>query len=253
LALTLRDAFTLVGAGVHRGGTSRVTVRPGERGYHLWHGGGQAPIDRGTASAVAGATIVRGPAFSVGVVEHLLAALYALDVLHAEIEVEGDEIPILDGSAQPFVDAILAAGRVDGPEVTAIHADIAVDGASVRPGGPTWGVDVDFGPPPYPNGTLTIPANEVGFREISWARTFARASDVDALRAAGRGMGANLENTVIYGDDGPWRPERGPDEAIRHKLVDLVGDLALLGRPVAGRVHVSRGSHALHHRLIALL
>ena len=77
--------------------------------------------------------------------------------------------------------------------------------------------------------------------------------DVARLRAAGRGAGANLENTVIWGSDGPINPVRVPDEPVLHKLVDLVGDLALLGRPLVGNLRVQRGSHALHHDLVRAL
>ncbi len=256
MSRTLRGSFSLQGVGVHRGGPAKVTVRGGACGYQLWCRGASVAITPGCARAVAGATVIEGPTFSVGVVEHLLAALFGLGVYHATLEVEGDEIPILDGSSQPFVDAIDACGTEPAPPIFPIFTPVAIDGAAVTAGPATWGVEVDFGPPPYPSGTLVVPANEAGFRRVAAARTFVRAAEIAAARAAGRGGGATAENTVIYDDTGPWHPERafadgGPGEAVRHKLLDLVGDLALLGRPISGAVFVRRGSHARHHALLA--
>ena len=89
--------------------------------------------------------------------------------------------------------------------------------------------------------------------EVAWARTFVLAHQVEALRAAGRGRGATAENTVIWGGPNAPAGARSPDEAVRHKLLDLIGDLALMGGPVCARIRVSRGSHALHHALVAAL
>ncbi len=156
------------------------------------------------------------------------------------------EVPALDGSALGWVQAIDEAGRAEGPglevrEVPSRRVEAAGGQAWCEPGDDVIRVEVDHGEG-GPRGALEVPRTEAAFRaEVAWARTFVLERDVARLRATGRGAGASAENTVVW----PTSALRAPDEPVRHKLLDLWGDWALLG-PVRGRVVAIRGSHALH-------
>ncbi len=203
-----------------------------------------------------GATVLGRDGARVGTPEHLLAALWGRGVLDARLVLSGAEVPALDGSAAPWLDAIDEAGVVAGPQAVvkrvARPVEVALGGgvarltpAAVR----RVSVQVDFGPG-GPAGAAAVELGSPDFdREIAPARTFVLARDVERLRAEGRGGGATPENTVVW----PASALRFPDEPVRHKLLDLVGDLALCGVPVMGAIEVVRGSHALHHRLVRAL
>jgi UDP-3-O-[3-hydroxymyristoyl] N-acetylglucosamine deacetylase len=117
-------------------------------------------------------------------------------------------------------------------------------------------VDVDYGEPPLPRGTASVVLGDGAFRrDVAWARTFALERDVERLRAAGRGGGASYENTVVVGEGGVVNPGglRGEDEPVRHKLLDAIGDMALVGAPIRGRFEWGRGSHVFHHRALTAI
>ncbi len=260
---TLRAPLTLRGVGVHSGAHAEVTVAPAPFGTGValrrhGHARDVVPAQIEYVAGGDGATTLALGAARFGTVEHLLAALFGAGVTDADVSVRGAELPILDGSARPWSDAIAAAGTLDGPPgrtlVVRAPVEVQTAGGSARilpcPRCEV-AVDVDFGPD-GPRGRAEVALEGDRFRdEVSWARTFVLSRDVDRLRAAGRGRGATPENTLV------WRPGmtalRAPDEPIRHKLLDAVGDLALLGLPVRGRLEVTRGSHALHHALLRAL
>jgi len=112
-------------------------------------------------------------------------------------------------------------------------------------------VSIEFEGAPWVNGTAALRLESDTFAEqVAWARTFVLMDHAPVLREAGRGRGATEENTVVVGAEGPLNPLRAPDEVVRHKLLDAVGDLSLLGAPMRGRMKVHRGSHALHLALL---
>ncbi len=195
---------------------------------------------------------------TVGVVEHLLAALAAAGISDAEIEVDGEEIPILDGSAAPWSAAIGAVGRIEGPPIDpwrverSFSYDEGDSSVVLRPAAAfALAVEVDFGVAEGPRGRFQFSGGEQDFQlEVAPARTFALARDVERLVAVGRGRGADRSNTVVYGDPSDPSPLRFADEGVRHKLLDALGDLALLERPLRGEVTVIRGSHGLHVRAL---
>lgn len=254
---TLARAFEVSGVGLHSGDPVRVEVRPGGwgNGWTLGSGGQRVTVGPHTGSAVPGASRVHFPGSTVSTPEHLFAAAYAqgLTDLHIEV-VHGSEFPALDGSAEGWREHLDQAGSVEHgtADVVRLTAPVRVE----MKGGVAcaWpsdalhvGVEVDFGPE-GPQGALSIKLTQSTFEaEVSWARTFVLARDVQALRAAGRGKGATEQNTVIWGSE---QALRAPDEPVRHKMLDLIGDLAWLGRPLVARVEVVRGHHALHHALV---
>lgn len=207
------------------------------------------------------ATTLGRDGVTISMIEHLCAALHAIGVDAVEVRVDGPELPVLDGSAMRWMQALRSAGTrplgaLRRPLEVAAPVRVAVDGAwaEILPArGLELDIAVDF---PHPligaqrwAGAVT-PAT-FG-RELAWARTFGFLRDAEALRAAGLALGASLENTVVYDDDGVMSPGglRAPDEAVRHKALDAVGDIALLGRPLHGRMRASKAGHALHVALL---
>lgn len=256
---TLRTFVTWNGIGVHSGADCSVELRPAAfgDGLVLVVGEHHARIGIDAVVARAGATALRVGPHVISTVEHVLASLVAHGVTDAEIVVTGPELPIVDGSAQPFWEGLLATGTRDGPpiEPLVVTEPLAVQ---ANGGSAQWlpgdvcnvHVHVDFG---AFHGRASAVVPGPAFGAFAHARTFALANDVTAMLAAGRGRGANLENTVVWGDNGPQNDLRMIDEPVWHKLIDAIGDLALVGRPVRGHLVVDRPSHALHHAAIRTL
>ena len=194
---------------------------------------------------------------SIGTVEHALSAAAGVGLDNCLIEIEGPEVPILDGSALPFVRLFHAAGferqnALARPlsldrSVEVVREDRRVeyvpDGDNL-----TITYEIDF---PHPivgrqELTFTLKAEEFASR-IAPARTFGFAREVEAMRARGLARGGSLHNAVVLDDTGIISgPLRFRDEFVRHKVMDLIGDLALLGRPLTGHIHARKAGHALH-------
>jgi UDP-3-O-[3-hydroxymyristoyl] N-acetylglucosamine deacetylase len=203
----------------------------------------------------------------VGTVEHVMAALAAVGIDDARIEVDGPEIPILDGSAEPFLFLIACAGTREQAglrrsiEVLKPVRVTAEDGAyaELLPSGETaFDAELEIAFPGTAIGTqrLALRVTDESFRaELARARTFTLAEDVRRLRAAGLAQGGSLANAVVV--DGPLVLNPGglrqPSEFVRHKLLDVVGDLALAGHPIAGRFRGARSGHALNSKLLHAL
>ncbi len=201
---------------------------------------------------------------TVGTVEHLLAALRGLDIDNCYIEIEGKEVPIMDGSSQAFVNAIdevgtrtLSASR----KYIKVLKPIRVDE------GDCWGelaphssfhldVQIDFESKVIGSQRMAWEMSPGVFRsELSRARTFGFMSDVEKLWKAGLALGASLDNSVAIGDGKIINPEglRYPKEFVRHKMLDAVGDLALAGRPILGSYRSVRGGHRLNAHVLKAL
>lgn len=271
---TLAQAFECEGVAIHRGDTARLAVKPAPPGSGLHFtrvdldGAPRVPARFESVCDASFATSLAAPGrddVRISTVEHLLAALAAAGVDDACIELSGAELPVMDGSAAPFAEAIAKAGLrpVAGArdEIVVREPIVIEDGArsiAVHPH-PAFAIDVtiDFDHPAIGRQRIACDAMTPSWfaAELAPARTFGFIADLDALRAAGRAGGAALENTVVF-DERVVLNEAGlrfPDEPARHKALDLVGDLALLGAPLRGRVVVERGGHALHHKLVAAL
>ena len=201
---------------------------------------------------------------TVGTVEHLLAALHGLGIDNCYIEIEGKEVPIMDGSSQAFVTAIDEVGTrtsMAKRKYIKVLKPVRVDE------GDCWGelvphssfhldVQIDFEAEVIGSQRMACEMSPSYFRnELSRARTFGFMSDVEKLWKAGLALGASLENSVAIGDGRIINPEglRYPKEFVRHKMLDAVGDLALAGRPILGSYRSLRGGHRLNAYVLKAL
>ncbi|MBN2799822.1 MAG: UDP-3-O-acyl-N-acetylglucosamine deacetylase [Deltaproteobacteria bacterium] len=249
-------ALSLGGAGLHSGVSCMASVSPGPwgSGLVLVRDGVEHPVSLAHAAAVPGATVLGG----ISTPEHLLAALLGPGLTDARIAVAGPELPGLDGSAAPWCAALVAVGAEEEQPL----APLRIRRAWRHEG---HGGAVVLAPSDTLRVSVAVDYPEVGLRgEAAWspgqdfctqvapARTFALAWQVDALRAAGRGRGADLDNTVVLGPEGPLNPggTRFADGPVRHRLLDALGDLALLGLALTGHLRVIRGSHRLHQEAL---
>lgn len=200
----------------------------------------------------------------VGTVEHLMAALAGAAIDNAVVEVDGPEIPVFDGSAEPFARLIDQAGRTvqRAPrQAIRILKTVSVGDAgkrlTVRPA-PRFsiGFEIDFDSPAIARQTLALEVDPQTFRaEIARARTFGFAHEVEQLRRAGLALGGSLDNAVVIGDGRVLNADglRYADEFVRHKILDCIGDLYLAGAPMIGHVHGVRSGHSLNNRLLHAL
>jgi len=197
----------------------------------------------------------------IGTVEHLLAALAGCGIDNARVEVEGPEIPILDGSSAPFVALVHEAGIYEQRATRRfllIRRPIMVsDGDKMARLSPArrFSVDytIDFRHPLISDQQCKIEVSERSFqREIARARTFGFKRDVERLHRAGLARGGSLDNAVVVDDFNILNPDglRFPDEFVRHKILDALGDLSLLGMPIIGRLSAVKSGHALNHQLV---
>ncbi len=206
--------------------------------------------------------MVEADGTSVKTIEHLMSALAALGVRDAIVEIDGAEVPIMDGSAAPFMDALAPAIEPAPPrEAVRVMRPVAVRSkdafAAFLPfEGRRFDVCIDFPDAIIGVQRLTFDLTAEGFaRDIAPARTFGRLKDVDMLHRKGYAKGASLENAVAVDGARVANPEglRFPDEFVRHKLLDAVGDTALAGRPIIGLYRSHKGGHRLNYQLLRAL
>jgi UDP-3-O-[3-hydroxymyristoyl] N-acetylglucosamine deacetylase len=262
---TLASAATVEGVALHSGKIvrARLLPAPAESGIVFVRsdrGGIEIPARLEFAGPSFYATVLERDGVSVSTIEHLMAALYALQVDDLRVELDGPEVPILDGSSKPFVDVVLRAGREQLPAlrqyINVVRPLEVFEGEkriSVHPC-PEYRVTyaIEFEDPVLGYQELTASLwGDASFPEkLAPARTFTFRREVEALRARGLALGGSLENAVVIGEEGILNPPlRFPDEFVRHKMLDLTGDLSLLGAPLRGHVVALRAGHDLHARL----
>jgi UDP-3-O-[3-hydroxymyristoyl] N-acetylglucosamine deacetylase len=192
--------------------------------------------------------------------EHVLAAIYSCGIDNIFIDVDALELPILDGSARPFLDMLEAAGITKlrrRRRYLKVLAPVEVSDGDRRIGiypadNLFISVFVEFPHPMIGKQQIDLAVSRESFaKNLSTARTFCFLDDVERLRAAGLARGGSLENAIVLTREGVMNgPLRSPDEFVRHKALDLIGDLALLGRPLLGRVEAHKAGHALHTQLV---
>lgn len=270
---TLKAAIGCVGTSLHLGRRVNVTLRPAPAGtgivFHRTDLGVGIPARFDLVSDTRLCTVLAcpdQPAARVGTVEHLMAALAACGVGNVVVDVDGPEIPVLDGSSAPWVFLIDCAGLATldaaARAVEVLRTVRVEDGdafAELRPGAAPcldMAMSIDFDAPAIGRQALTLVLDEAAFRtELSAARTFTQAHEIEGLRAAGLAKGGNLDNAVVVDGARVLNPAglRRPDDFVRHKMLDAVGDLALAGAALHGRFTGHRSGHALNNRLLRAL
>jgi len=256
---TLRQEVGCTGIGLHSGRPVQLRLRPApaEHGvrFRRVDVGVEIAATLGNLSRQDHATTLCQDGVSVDTVEHLLSALYALGVDDVLVEVDGPEIPILDGSAAPFVILIHEAG-LRPLQVARQHLKV-LKSVEVTRGGkwarlcPAEHFEIDyaigFDHPLLRHQAMTFRVSGRSFTEmVAPARTFGFLREVETLRRNGLALGGSLENAVVIGESGVLNKLRYEDEFVRHKVLDAIGDLALLGHPLIGRLEASKAGHALH-------
>ena len=265
---TIHRPIEVSGVGLHSGVPVRIRVLP-------------APVSTGIVfvrtdldhfqiaaswrhvAKVSYATSLMRQGVLISTTEHLLSVFYAMGIDNALVEIDNLEVPILDGSGLPFVKLIEQAGirryrrkrrylRIRRP----ISVEDKGKRISILPAESfRLTCDTDY-PPPVGRQSIDLEVTPERFAgELAFARTFGWESDLDQMRNMGLIRGASLENAICFRRDGPLNPEglRAPDECCRHKALDLIGDLALLGRPLLGHVIAERAGHAMHAALVKRL
>jgi UDP-3-O-[3-hydroxymyristoyl] N-acetylglucosamine deacetylase len=270
---TLRSQATVTGVGVHSGLPVNLTIGPAsvDAGFIFVRTGleGSDREVRAEAESVIAtefATVLgdrEGPLVSTA--EHVLAALRGMGVDNATIEVDGPEVPIMDGSAAAFVAAIDQAGIVSQSAarrfiqvLKPVQVAIGDSFGELRPysAGFRADVEIDFANPVIGRQVYSLDLSAERFRrEISRARTFGCVNDVARLWSAGFALGASFENSVVFDETRLLNTEglRYSDECVRHKVLDVIGDLALAGLPLLGAFRSVRGGHKLNHAVLTAL
>jgi UDP-3-O-[3-hydroxymyristoyl] N-acetylglucosamine deacetylase len=270
---TLRSQATVTGVGVHSGLPVNLTIGPAsvDAGFIFVRSGldgSDREVQAVAESVIATefATVLgdqKGPLVSTA--EHVLAALRGMGVDNATIEVDGPEVPIMDGSAAAFVSAIDQAGIVSqsAPRrfiqvLKPVQVAIGDSFGELRPNASGFRaeVEIDFANPVIGRQNYILDLSAERFRrEIARARTFGCVNDVARLWSAGFALGASFENSVVFDETRLLNTEglRYADECVRHKVLDVIGDLALAGLPLLGTYRSSRGGHKLNHAVLSAL
>ncbi len=251
---TIARAITSGGFGLHSGEYAEMTLSPYDSGIVFKRNGVEIPaIPENVIDTRLNTTLGTG-GVSIATVEHLMSALYGMGITDCMIEISGDEIPSMDGSALPFVQMIQAAEvkELDGEtKPIVIDKPMSVEGEhawiKVDPGMFSLSYEISFDNVAI--GRQTYMYEGKGYvQEIAPARTFGLLSDVKDMVSMGFALGGGFHNALIFNDNKPLNPDgrRFKDECIRHKVLDMLGDLWLLGRPVLGGFHAYRANHGLH-------
>jgi len=271
---TLRDEVTVTGVGVHSGRNVTLALLPADddAGIVFRRVDAEGKTERQVRADVRAVTATEfatvlgdasGPLCSTA--EHLLAALRGLQVDNVIVEIDGPEVPIMDGSAMPFVEALDQAGLTDRAlprrfieVIKPVQVIKDKSFGELRPYEHGFRVEaeIEFDHPLIGKQTLDIDLTPDTFRnEIARARTFGFMKDVSKLWSAGYALGASIENTLVISEDRVLNPEglRYADEFVRHKALDAIGDLALAGLPLIGAYKTIRGGHKLNNAVLTAL
>ena len=271
---TIKKEVNVTGIGLHSGKKVLMSIRPAPENTGICFKRVDQDLDHLILASYSNVTKTRF-CTSVGVktdkgiiqvstIEHLMAAFSGLGVDNAIVEVDGPEIPSMDGSAAPFFTMIKKAGLKAQPALRRFFkikypVTVAMDGKEIRvePCQDFWidfSIDFDHALIKRQHFSSRITSNSFG-RYIAKARTFGFLHEVESLQQNGYALGGSLDNAVVVGKEGVLNGEglRSPDEFVRHKVLDLIGDLYLLGYPILGKVISNKSGHTLHHMLLTEL
>ena len=269
---TVRAPAVFAGVGVHTGAYTRVSVRPGgaDTGV-IFVRTDIADLDNcvpASAEAVCktqlGTVITNEAGVTVSTIEHLMAALVMMGIDNAVVELDGPEMPIMDGSSMPFIQILERAGKrmLNTPRrfIEILDTVEVIDGDKRAALKPAMRFEVAF-EISFPSAAIgrqyvDLPMDEHAFRrELADCRTFGFLHEVEALRAMGLARGGTMENCVVLEGDRVLNPEglRRPDEFVRHKALDAIGDLYVLGAPIIGRFEGELAGHSINNQLVRAL
>jgi UDP-3-O-[3-hydroxymyristoyl] N-acetylglucosamine deacetylase len=259
---TIKSNISFEGIGLHSGRKVSVRIKPAPANNGIVFvrrdlGNAEIKAIAPNTAATNLATMLRKNGAEVKTVEHLLGAFAGLGISNATVELDADEVPIMDGSAGPFIRMIAGTGIRTQDSVQPVLK--VTRPVFVRDGDKqlaVWPAEtqsisflIDFDHPLVQEQCMSYQASEENFiREVADARTFGFLKDVELLRSKGLAKGASLENAVALSDDGVLNREglRYRDEFVRHKVLDIIGDLSLVGMPVIGHVVAHKSGHALN-------
>jgi UDP-3-O-[3-hydroxymyristoyl] N-acetylglucosamine deacetylase len=264
---TIRTRVKVVGVGLHTGKETSLTFcpAPANTGVHFVRGDlpgrPSLPTHARHVKATSLATTIGGDMFSVSTVEHCLSAMAALRIDNVLIELDGPEIPIVDGSAKPYLDALLSAGLAeqDIPRryMTVTEPIYLGNDEKYVYVVPYHGLritcTIDFPHPKIGKQHLDLEINELTFsKQIAPARTFGFLKDVQTMQARGLALGGSLLNAIVLDDEKILNPEglRFDDEFVRHKTLDALGDLVTLAHPLMGHITLYKAGHDLMNRFV---
>jgi UDP-3-O-[3-hydroxymyristoyl] N-acetylglucosamine deacetylase len=267
LQKTIRKKTVVQGVGIHSGDSCTLTFRPAPPDSGVYFIRADLPgrpslkVTAKNVQATSNQTTIGGSEFSVATIEHCVSALSALRIDNLFIELDGPEIPIGDGSAKVFLDALLAVGIVEQDQprkycyvTEPIYFSEGDKHAYVVPyHGLRLTVTIDFPHPRIGKQSLDADINEQSFaRDIANARTFGFLKDVEALKARGLAKGGSLENSIVLDGEAIVNPEglRWVDEFVRHKTLDALGDLVTLEMPLMGHVVLYKAGHDIMNKLV---
>lgn len=271
---TLKTSISCKGVGLHSGDTITMVLRPGApnsgivfRRTDVAGAGALIPAQWANVNDTRMNTCIANEAgVSVRTIEHLMSAFAGMQIDNALVDIDGPEVPVMDGSASPFVFLIECAGVIEQSaprrairilKRVVIEEGDKVAALSPAPRGFSVRFEIDFADPAIARQECAVSLGNGAFKaEISRARTFGFETEVAALQAAGLARGGSLENAVVIGADHRVLNEDGlryDDEFVRHKVLDAVGDLYLAGAPIVGHFHGIRSGHALNNRLLRAL
>ncbi len=270
---TIRNPISCAGIGLHGGLPVTLTFRPAAVGTGIVFRRTdlgtevQARFDHVIDTRLCTVLAPEGrPDARVATVEHVMAALIAAGIDNVRVDVDGPEMPVLDGSSEPFLFLLDCAGRVaqDTPRtVIEVLKTVRVEDkdafAELRPSrapGLSLALSIAFDAAAIGRQAYTMRLSEQGFRsELADCRTFTLRSEIEAMRAAGLARGGSLDNAVVVDGAQVMNPAglRRPNEFVRHKMLDAVGDLALAGHPLQGAFIGHRSGHGLNNRLLRAL
>jgi UDP-3-O-[3-hydroxymyristoyl] N-acetylglucosamine deacetylase len=263
---TIQKEVFISGVGIHSGQQISLTLRPSACGRIIFHrldlGGRQVEVDPWKVESKNSSSLISEDC-AIQTVEHLLAVLYILGVDSLEIDLDGGEIPIMDGSALPLAKAILESGfrRMTGGRKTVriLKPYTLQEGQASLSFSPDQDFKltyvIDFSHPAIGRQAFSfVPTKEGFLTDIAPARTFGFLRDVPELWKKGLAKGGTLENAVLLDDEKVINlPLRFPDEFVRHKILDLIGDLALGRYPLLGHFQACRAGHSLHLETVRFL
>jgi len=266
---TIGGPIEFTGVGLHTGENATVRILPAPAGKGIIFrrvdlDNFELRADVASVARVAYATTLMSRGVWISTVEHLLSALYGMGIDNAYVELDNFEVPILDGSAIPYTEAISRIGLVRQQRnkqfIRITKEFVLKDGAKklgIYPS-ETFSIqyDINFPHPLIGKQSLHVPLTGSNYAEaIAPARTFGFYNEVEQLQSAGLVRGGSLENAIVLTETGMLNDTslRFKDEFVRHKILDLLGDFALIGQPVLGRLAADRAGHALHTRFVAEL